>query len=238
MSLLRPGGLALTEYALKMAGAKEGMDLLDIGCGNGDAAAFAKDELKLNVKAVDTNTDCIEKAKALGVDAKINDACMLDFMSKSFDIVMMECTFSQLGRQEESFHEAYCMLRPGGRLIISDLYCKEPDLARWEADYKASMAIWRRPRKEADCQTEELPPSPYMQDGAMVMQGIKLLSDELEMKEVLFEDRTDDLKEMVGQAIFDYGSVEKWNEAMGGCALLEAPKGNTGYFLLILEKNA
>ena len=42
------------------------------------------------------------------------DASALEFPSRSFDIVMMECVFSALERQEESIHEAICMLRAWG----------------------------------------------------------------------------------------------------------------------------
>ena len=63
MGLLRPGGLELTEYALKKAGAKAGDKLLDIGCGDGTAAAFIQEKLGIEVIGIDIDKEAVEKAK-------------------------------------------------------------------------------------------------------------------------------------------------------------------------------
>ena len=236
MSTLRPGGCALTEYALKKIDAKPGMKLLDEGCGDGTAAAFAAKEFGLLVTAIDTDKEAVEKAKENGVNASVMDASMLDFDIHEFDIVMMECAFSAFERQEESFHEAYCVLKPGGYLIISDVFCKDPDLERWEHDYWSAMSLWRRPRLHENCGKEEHLPSPYTQDGALVLKGIYDLADELEMEVVLTEDRTEDLKTFAAQAVMDHGSVENWLKSEGTWKPSCEYSGKTGYFLMIIRK--
>lgn len=236
MSLLRPGGLELTRYALEQAGAQPGQELLDVGCGDGTAALFAQEELGLKVTCVDTDEHAVQSAAARGLTARRMDAAALEFPSRSFDLVMMECVFTALDRQEEAIHEAYCMLRPGGCLILSDLYCCAPDLPRWREEYRAAMALFRRPREHEDCGSGDHLPSPFCQDGAVVMEGLYGLLEELELEVALFEDRTADLKAFCGQAILDYGSVEAYFQAQGSWTPCACTTASPGYFLLIARK--
>lgn len=236
MSVLRPGGTELTRCAMERVGARAGQSLLDIGCGDGTAAQWLQGELSLAVSAVDKDAKSVALAKEKGVDAREMDAASLDFSSRSFDFVTMECVLSALERQEESLHEAWCVLKPGGYLIISDLYRRAPDLERWQDDYRARLAAFRAPRNHGECETNELLPPSLCQDGALVMDGVLNTLDELELEQVLFEDRTGDLKQFLGQAIMDYGSVEEFFCSQGlwkGCTC--AAK-DAGYFLLIARK--
>lgn len=237
MGLLRPGGLELTEYALKKAGAKAGDKLLDIGCGDGTAAAFIRERLGIDVIGIDIDKEAVEKAKEKGVDARVGDAFALDFPSRGFELVLMECVFSILERQEEAIHEAFCMLKPGGHLILNDVYCREPDMERYRKDYHDAMALFRRPREEGDCESGEKLPSPYLQDGAVVLEGLNGLLEELEMETIFFEDRTDDLKTFAAQAVLDYGSVEEYCKAEGSWNCCGMNCKTPGYFLLIAKKN-
>jgi len=237
MGVCRPGGLELTEYALKTAGAKPEDRILDIGCGDGTAAAFIREKFGCSVVGIDTDEKAVEKAKAAGVDARVMDASFLEFESRSFDIVMMECVFSVLNRQEESLHEAFCMIKPGGYLIISDLYCREPDMERYKKDYKEAMAQFYRPRQDGDCGHDEIFKSPYCQDGAIVIDGLLGLLEEFELDVIMDEDRTDDLKNFAADAIMKYGSLDEFFKANGGkCYACNAKK--PGYFLLIARKKA
>lgn len=237
MGVCRPGGLELTEYALKTAGVKPGDRILDIGCGDGTAAAFIKEKFGCEVIGIDNDEEAVKKAKEAGVDARKSESSELEFPSRSFDIVMMECVFSVLNRQEESLHEAYCMIKPGGCLIISDLYCREPDMERYKQDYKEAMAQFYRPREDGDCGHDEIFKSPYCQDGAVVIDGLLGLLDEFGLEVELDEDRTEDLKNFAADAIMQYGSLEKFFEANGGkCYACSAKK--PGYFLLIARKKA
>lgn len=238
MSVLRPGGLELTGRALELAGLRPGQALLDVGCGDGTAAAYARDTFGLSVRCVDTDPAAVEKAKARGLDAQNASADALPFPSRGFDAVMMECVFTVLDRQEEAIHEAYCMLRPGGSLILTDLYCRTPDLARFEKEHKAAMALFRRPRNHEDCSSGDHLPSPYCQDGAVVRQGLTELLEELELTVEVFEDHTDDLKGFLGQAILDYGSLQAYFEREGSWKPCLATAEDLGYFLLVARKKA
>lgn len=236
MSILRPGGMELTRYAMERAGARGGQSLLDIGCGDGSAAAWLQDGLGLTVSAVDKDAKSVAAAKDKSVDAREMDAAALDFPSRSMDFVTMECVLSALERQEEALHEAYCVLRPGGQLIISDLYRRTPDTDRWREDYRRALAAFRAPRSHGDCGEHDILPPSLSQDGALVMEGVNALLKELELERVLFEDRTEDLKQFMGQAIMDYGSVQEFFRAQGGWSPCACAAKDTGYFLLIARK--
>jgi len=218
------------------AGARAGQSLLDIGCGDGTAAAWIQNELGLAVSAVDKSAESVRLAKEKGVEAREMDAASLDYPSRSFDFVTMECVLSALDRQEEAIHEAYCVLRPGGSLIISDLYRRAPDLGRWHADYDSALEAFRAPRDHGDCETNELLPPSLSQDGALVLDGVLSLLEELELERTLFEDRTEDLKQFMGQAIMDYGGVQEFFRAQGGWSPCACSAKDTGYFLLIARK--
>lgn len=236
MGILRPGGVELTGYALERAGARPGQSVLDIGCGDGTAARWMSGELGLTVTAVDSDGKSVERAKEKGVDARVMDASALDFPSRSFDFVTMECVLSLLARQEEALHEAYCVLKPGGYLIISDMYCRAPDLERWQDDYRRERERFRTRREDGECETEELTHPSLSQDGALVMDGVLNMLDELELERMLFEDRTGELKQFIGQAIMDCGSVEELFRA-GGCeSCCACTAKSAGYFLLIARK--
>lgn len=236
MSVLRPGGTELTEYAFTSANIKPGSRVLDVGCGDGTVSAFLKETLGMDVTAIDLDPAAVEKAKEKGVDAQVMDASMLGFDIREFDVVLMECVFTALKRQEESIHEAYCVLKKGGILILSDLYCREPDMERWEQDYRAAMAQFRRPRTEGDCEKEDDIPSPYMQDGGIVLQGLTDLLEELEMEVLSLEDHSAELVNFAAQAVMDYGSVQKWFEAEGTWKPSCDISKNIGYFLLTARK--
>ena len=236
MSILRPGGLELTGYALQQAGVQPGGALLEVGCGDGTAAAYIQREFHQLVTAIDIDEAAVAKAREKGVDARIMDASALEFDVCGFDTVTMECVFTALERQEEAIHEAYCMLKPGGNLILSDLYCRHPDMDRWEQDYWAAMAQFRKPRLHANCGKIEHIPSPYCQDGAVVLKGLTDLLEELELKVALLEDRTRDLQGFAAQAIMECGSLEAWFAEHGSWKPCACAGKDVGYFLLIAHK--
>lgn len=238
MSILRPGGLELTACALNHINLKENGDLLDIGCGDGTAASYIKESYGQHVIGIDIDEDALAAAREKGVDARRMDAAMLDFDVCCFDTVLMECVFSILERQEEALHEAYCMLRPGGDLIISDLYCRQPDMDRWQQEYDSAMALFRKPRIHENCGKTEHIPSPYCQDGALVMKGLSDLLEELGLEVTLFEDHTEDLHTFAAQAIMDCGSLPSWLSGHDGQKSCVCTRDDAGYFLLIAHKKA
>ncbi|MBR6259163.1 MAG: class I SAM-dependent methyltransferase [Oscillospiraceae bacterium] len=236
MSIKRPGGTELTEHAIELAGVKPGGTILDAGCGDGTVAKMLRDKYGQVVTAIDIDDDMVKAAKEKGVNALNMDAAMLEFDVYEFDNVLMECSFSVFENQEEAIHEAYCVLKPGGALIISDVYCREPDLERWRKQYDEAMALFHRPRLHSECGRKIEIPSPYCQDGAVVLPSLVDLLEELELKVEVTEDHTKELETYAAQAVMDYGSLEKWYEAEGCWNEALCKRKDAGYFLLIARK--
>ena len=153
MTVARPGGFESTNKALEKANYKMGSRILDIGCGEGDTVDYLS-KMGLKAEGIDINLAKIDTAKKTfpGIDVKFGDGTFLDdYMSYTFDGVMMECTLSAMPQPDEALHEAYCVLKKGGRLIITDYYEKDPDPKQVRAVAIEAARQARLPHNEGDC---------------------------------------------------------------------------------------
>lgn len=214
MGLLRPVGIEISTHALELIAPEKGAKLLDIGCGDGTAAAAAADGFGLKVYGVDIRSDAVNQAKQNGVDAIIGDASKLDFPDESFDIVMMECVFSILKNPEGSMQEACRVLRPGGVFVLSDLFCRDASAVVLSGN------------------------DGYVRDGGTVLPKLEKLLTESGFEIETIEDHTAEFREKLGQIIFDYGSIKAWLEKNGGWRCSDAPGKGSGYFLMISRRRA
>ncbi len=129
MSNLIHGKLRITDEALKIWELSKGAEVLDIGCGQGETVEYLEKEYGYKTTGIDISKEIIQSG--LERNPKLNiqhgDGEFLDgFLSYSFDGVMMGCILSLIGLPDEALHEAYCVLKKGGKLFISDLYIKDP----------------------------------------------------------------------------------------------------------------
>ena len=130
MALYRPGNFDITDSMMERAALAKGSRVLDIGCGDGDTVVHLTDEWGMKAEGIDISLSKINEAKEKhpGINVKFGDGEFLDsYTSFSFDAIMMECSLSLINLPDEALHEAYCVLKKGGRLMISDLYHKKPD---------------------------------------------------------------------------------------------------------------
>ena len=234
--------------------------MLDVGCGEGDTVALLTKEFGFVTTGVDMSSKLIAKGRERhpGLDLRCMEAEYLDFESKSFDAVLMECSLSVLRLQEDALFEAYCMLRTDGKLIITDLYIRNPDpqsVANMlsEAHEKAA-----RPKIEGACGENERP-SFIMLDGALVVDELHGMLEDMGFALEHFEDESGALASFAAQAIMGHGSLEEYFKAIvpdgedpaaycacaafcGSAASGEnaatpcKPPKNLGYFLMILKK--
>ncbi|MDO4745768.1 MAG: methyltransferase domain-containing protein, partial [Bacillota bacterium] len=122
MALFRPGEFAITDKAIEIAGLKKGDKILDIGCGEGDTVAHFN-QLGMDAEGIDMSLKMLEAAKEKypGINVKMGDGEFLDdYPSFTFDGITMECVLSLINIPDEALHEAWCVLKKGGKLIISD----------------------------------------------------------------------------------------------------------------------
>lgn len=128
---------------LKFIEIKPNMKVLDLGCGSGYLTfPMAKENKDANIIGLDivTNTlnDNIEKAKKDSVsnlEFKSYDGSIFPFLDNTFDIVVTRYALHHFPHIEESMKEVARVLKPNGKLFISDPRPNECDTTRFVDDY-------------------------------------------------------------------------------------------------------
>ena len=226
MTIARPGGFELTDRALEIANYKMGSRILDIGCGEGDTVDRLN-KMGLNAEGIDINLSKIDKAKKdyPGINVKFGDGGFMDdYLSYTFDGIISECTLSTMLQPDEALHEVYCVLKKGGRLIITDYYEKDPDPQQLKAVAIEAARQARMPHNEGDCEAGT--PSHFTDfcfEGAFFKEPlIRMIEDELGMKVLAFED--------AGITVGAEDIYTNVKTEVGG------KKRNLGYFVLVAQK--
>jgi ubiquinone/menaquinone biosynthesis C-methylase UbiE len=226
MTIARPGGFELTDRALEIANYKMGSRILDIGCGEGDTVDRLN-KMGLKAEGIDINLAKIDKAKKdyPGINVKFGDGGFMDdYMSYTFDGIISECALSTMLQPDEALHEAYCVLKKGGRLIITDYYEKDPDPQQLKAVAIEAARQARMPHNEGDCEAGT--PSHFTDfcfEGAFFKGPlISMIEDELGMKVLAFED--------AGITVGTEDIYTNVKTEVGG------KKRNLGYFVLVAQK--
>ncbi len=101
-------------------------DVLEIGCGIGTASAELADEFGWCVTGTDYDARQIEEAKGRypecgGLRFQREDATRLSFADGSFDFAFAQNVFHHIPDWRKAVRELSRVLRPGGRLLWSDL---------------------------------------------------------------------------------------------------------------------
>ena len=126
--LFRPGVLELTARAVAMAGLGPGAPVLDLGCGSGESVRYLCG-LGLNAIGIDPEPDRREGSdkSASPFIRMIASAEELPFPSGSIGAVLAECSLSVMRDQNAALAECARVLVDEGRLIITDLYARQPE---------------------------------------------------------------------------------------------------------------
>ena len=121
-----PGGLELTRRMAALCGWHEGAHILDACCGEGVTSCLLMDEFNLNPVGIDIDPGTIRAAREAcpgGVFIE-GDACRLPFEDGRFDGAVSECCLGLMKDARLALAEIFRVLKPGGRVMISDLYDK------------------------------------------------------------------------------------------------------------------
>jgi hypothetical protein len=146
-----PGGLDLTRRLARTLRLRPGQRVLDVASGPGATALLLAEEFAVEVDGVDLGEASVARARAAAAERglgglvrfHVGDAERLPFDDATFDAVVCECAFCTFPAKEVAAAEFARVLRPGGRVGLTDVTLDpgrlDPQLATL-AGYVACLA--------------------------------------------------------------------------------------------------
>lgn len=151
-----PGGQENTRQMLALSGLRPGASILDMGAGAGETVALLQ-SLGYAARGIDLapRSKLVEQADMHGTG----------FPGGSFDGVLSQCAFYISGDVDKALAESHRLLKPGGNLLLADVFFQEPGPLLARAGFHILHAVdmtaqWRAYYLEALWRGEECCPSP------------------------------------------------------------------------------
>lgn len=124
-----PGGVALTERIGTLLALTPADRVIDVAAGTGTSAIALARRFGCRVVGVDLGAESVAAARQAAADAgvadlvtfEVGDAERLPFGDGAFDVALCECAFCTFPDKATASAELARVLRPGGRIGLSDL---------------------------------------------------------------------------------------------------------------------
>lgn len=129
-----PGGLALSERLASLLQLTPRDHVLDVAAGTGTTALHLAGRFGCRITGVDLSAENVERANAAAQARNLShlvrfqtaDSEALPFTDRCFDALLCECAFCTFPAKLAAASEFARVLRPGGRLGLSDLTRVQP----------------------------------------------------------------------------------------------------------------
>ena len=137
--------------AITYADVKEGEHCVDLGSGRGNDVIRLADQVGMTgfATGVDLSDGMIAKAtktaKKLGVSNVSfiqSELTSLPLDSDSIDLVISNCTLNHVLDQATLWSDIFRIVKPGGRVVISDIFAMQAVSGEFRNDPKAVAECW------------------------------------------------------------------------------------------------
>ena len=128
---------------------QEGETVLDLGSGGGIDSFLASEKVGPSgrVIGVDMTPEMVTRARSnareggyTNVDFRLGEIESLPVADATVDVIISNCVLNLSPERDRALAEALRVLKPGGRLVISDLVCDVPVPARLREEVEAVTA--------------------------------------------------------------------------------------------------
>ncbi len=218
---LRPGGLGLTERLLALCELPVDPYILDVGCGAGETVKYLQESGSIHAVGLDRSELLLQNG--INQNPNLPLVCalgeILPMAGNRMDAILAECSLSAVYDIEGVLAEFQRVLRPEGRLALSDVYARNPEGLPALRALPLSCGV-----RNATNQTDLLV--------LLEVHGFEILA---------WEDHSEALKHLAAQMILSNGSMD---EFWGGSESVVNPmdiqvairKAKLGYYLLAAKK--
>jgi len=150
----------LTRRLAKHARLNAGLDVLDVGCGDGQNSCFLAEQFGCRVTGISTGKKGVERARELSraraltrqVAFRLRDGMDNGFPAGSFDRVWVLQSSHFMLDKRRLLDECVRVLRPGGRVAVGDIVLRSPlpmvEIVRHREEFLLLHRVFGRAKME------------------------------------------------------------------------------------------